>query len=75
MRVSDTGRGIADDVQARLFTPFCSTKPDGRGLGLTIVRVISDRHGFPFSLDSDGEGLEFRIELDAKHASRHPPSS
>jgi nitrogen fixation/metabolism regulation signal transduction histidine kinase len=75
LRVSDTGGGIAADVQARLFTPFFSTKPDGRGLGLTIVREILDRHGFAFSLDNDGEGAEFRIELDAKHASRHPPSS
>jgi nitrogen fixation/metabolism regulation signal transduction histidine kinase len=48
--VENTSSGIEDDVQARLFTPFFSTKADGRGLGLTLVREILTHHKAPFSL-------------------------
>lgn len=48
--VENTSDGIAEDVQARLFTPFFSTKADGRGLGLTLVREILVHHDAPFAL-------------------------
>lgn len=48
--VENTSEGIAEDVQARLFTPFFSTKADGRGLGLTLVREILVHHDAPFAL-------------------------
>ena len=44
VHVSDTGPGLADAVQQRLFEPFFSTKPHGLGMGLTIVRAIVERH-------------------------------
>ena len=44
--VEDTGRGIAPEVQTRIFEPFYSTKGDlGNGLGLYISREIVERHG------------------------------
>ncbi len=46
VRIGDTGPGIPEEIQDRLFTPNFSTKTDGMGLGLTIVRkTISDLHG------------------------------
>ena len=48
--VENTSTGIPEDVQARLFTPFFSTKADGRGLGLTLVREILVHHEARFSL-------------------------
>ena len=48
--VENTSHGIDDEVQARLFTPFFSTKADGRGLGLTLVREILAHHQATFSL-------------------------
>ena len=42
--VYDTGPGLPPDVQPRLFEPFFSTKPQGLGMGLTIVRTIVERH-------------------------------
>lgn len=48
--VENSSTGIEEDVQARLFTPFFSTKADGRGLGLTLVREILMHHDAPFSL-------------------------
>lgn len=48
--IADTGKGIADDDVAQLFSPFFSTKRDGQGIGLTLVREILLNHGFSFSL-------------------------
>jgi hypothetical protein len=39
--VTDSGAGIASDVQPRLFTPFFTTKARGTGLGLATVRRIA----------------------------------
>lgn len=48
--ISDTGTGIKDEQAADLFSPFFSTKKDGQGIGLTLVREILVNHGFEFSL-------------------------
>jgi signal transduction histidine kinase len=42
--VQDSGPGIPADVQARVFEPFFSTKADGLGFGLAVVRSIAERH-------------------------------
>lgn len=64
LTVRDTGPGIPGDVQALLFTPFFSTKRNGRGLGLTLVQEILSAHGFDFSLGTaEGGGAEFRIRF------------
>jgi len=62
LSIKDSGPGIPEDVRSLLFTPFFSTKKNGRGLGLTLVQEILSQHGFEFSLapDEDG-GKEFRV--------------
>lgn len=50
--VEDTGPGLADEVRRNLFAPFYTTKENGQGVGLTVVREILEAHGFEFSLDS-----------------------
>ena len=54
--VSDTGKGIAAEVNDQLFTPFFSTKKDGQGIGLTLVKEILHHHGLHFSLRTVKEG-------------------
>src|SRR5437763_15637245 len=44
LTVADSGAGIADDARDELFTPFFTTKREGRGLGLTIVQEILSNH-------------------------------
>jgi nitrogen fixation/metabolism regulation signal transduction histidine kinase len=62
LTVRDTGKGIPEEVQDRLFTPFFTTKPDGRGIGLTVIREILGGHGFDYTLSgAEGHGAEFRI--------------
>ena len=64
LSVTDTGRDIPDSVRADLFTPFFSTKRNGRGLGLVIVQEILANHGFGYSLENrTGGGAEFRVAL------------
>ncbi len=43
--VADRGRGIADDVAERLFTPFFTTREEGMGLGLSMCRTVVEQHG------------------------------
>lgn len=56
LTIADSGPGFADAARGRLFTPFFSTKRDGRGLGLTVVREILVQHRFEFDLDNAPEG-------------------
>ena len=62
LAIADTGPGIPEDVRPLLFTPFFSTKRDGRGLGLTLIQEILAQHGFDFTLENrEGGGAEFRV--------------
>lgn len=62
LSIQDSGPGIPKDVRSLLFTPFFSTKKNGRGLGLTLVQEILSAHGFEFSLGPGaGGGAEFRV--------------
>ena len=64
LSIRDSGPGISEEVRALLFTPFFSTKRNGRGLGLTLVQEILSAHGFTFSLGpGEGGGAEFRVKL------------
>ena len=56
LRIYDDGKGITLEEQPHLFTPFYSTKKDGQGIGLTLIREILMNHGFSFNLDSTESG-------------------
>jgi len=60
--ITDNGKGITTEQSEQLFTPFFSTKKDGQGIGLTLVREILMNHGFEFSLKTIAEQqTEFTI--------------
>jgi len=62
LEIADTGKGIDKDAEAKLFSPFFSTKPNGQGLGLIFIREVLLKHGFTFSLHTYSDGLtRFRI--------------
>ncbi len=63
--VIDRGPGIADEVAARLFTPFFTTRAEGMGLGLSLCRTVIEQHGgtLDFGPGPGGVGTEFRFTL------------
>jgi CheY-like chemotaxis protein/two-component sensor histidine kinase len=64
LEISDTGRGMSPEIQARVFDPFFSTKSPGRGLGLALVDGIVRRLGGVINLASEpGHGTTFQIWL------------
>ena len=77
--VRDHGSGIPEPLGERLFTPFFTTKTEGLGMGLAIVRSIIESHGgmieaenatgggalFHFTLSAHAPGSETRVEREA----------
>lgn len=55
MDVEDSGVGIAQHELSQIFQPFyrASDRPGGHGVGLTIVRRLADRFGWPLSITSE----------------------
>ncbi|MCO7226034.1 PAS domain-containing sensor histidine kinase [Pleionea sp. CnH1-48] len=50
LKVIDSGEGIAEAMEGRLFTPFTTTKQKGQGIGLIFVREVLEAHGYTYSL-------------------------
>lgn len=64
IQVSDTGSGIATENRGKVFEPFFTTRPNGVGLGLAIVRKTIHDHGGSIALRADsGSGATFIIKL------------
>jgi signal transduction histidine kinase len=62
--IDDRGGGIPEDIRARVFDPFFSTKGEGTGLGLAITRHIVEAHGGSVACEvREGGGTRFRIAL------------
>ncbi|MCX5674861.1 MAG: PAS domain S-box protein [Planctomycetota bacterium] len=72
LSVSDTGRGVPEDIRERIFEPFFTTKPKGKGtgMGLPMVYGIARNHGGWVEVESAvGHGSTFRVYLPS------PPSA
>jgi PAS domain S-box-containing protein len=64
IKVEDTGVGIPEEVQAKIFTPLFTTKPKGQGLGLAVVkRLIEGLNGKITFESKEEKGTSFIIEL------------
>jgi signal transduction histidine kinase len=66
VEIADNGRGIAPELQARVWEPFFSTKPvgEGTGLGLDVVHtIVTQGHGGSLDLDSVPGDTRFTVLL------------
>lgn len=69
--ISDTGMGMDDEVQRRLFTPFFTTKKEGTGLGLlSCKRIVENHRGLIRVTSAPGAGTTFEVLLPLETASR-----
>jgi signal transduction histidine kinase len=67
--VRDYGVGIPDEARDRLFDHFFTTKTEGLGMGLGIVRSIVESHGGTIAAENvEGGGARFHFTLPAKAA-------
>ena len=70
IRISDTGCGIAREIQSKIFEPFFTTKEAGKGtgLGLAIVAQVVEDHQGKIRVESkEGSGTTFAVSLPRLH--------
>ncbi len=73
--ISDTGVGMPRDKVGAMYQPFVRgdiSRRGGHGVGLTIVRRLSDRFGWPVEIDSQ-LGVGTRVEIRFPAARAEPP--
>jgi signal transduction histidine kinase len=77
VEVSDTGTGIPEELLAKIFDPFVSTKARGSGLGLAICRGVADAHRASLRARNNSEwsGSTFTIEFPVPVAAPSPSTA
>jgi signal transduction histidine kinase len=76
IRVEDSGEGVPESAREQVFEPFFTTKPvgSGSGLGLSVVRAVSDEHGgrtiVTRSAALGGACFELRLPVPGERESR-----
>jgi PAS domain S-box-containing protein len=65
INISDSGKGIPDDIKPNIFKQFFTTKPagEGTGLGLDIVKKIIDKHKGTIAVESVPGRTTFMVAL------------
>jgi signal transduction histidine kinase len=64
--VKDTGMGMSEEVRARIFEPYFTTKPEGEGTGLglpTVFGIVQGVKGEVLVESSPGKGTTFTVVL------------
>ena len=77
IRITDNGMGMTEEVQQKLFNPFFTTKPIGKGTGLGLpisYQIVVEKHRGELRCCSvPGRGTQFVIELPIGHSQEDTP--
>jgi signal transduction histidine kinase len=74
--VTDTGHGMDQATQARIFQPFFTTRASGNGLGLATVREIVREHGGAMNVESaPGHGSRFEVWIPSTESPASMPAT
>ncbi|MBH8561679.1 AAA family ATPase [Nostoc sp. CENA67] len=69
--ISDNGFGMKEEVRSKIFNPFFTTKPIGKGTGIGLsisYHIVVEKHGGNIKcISAPGEGTEFVIEIPIQH--------
>ena len=72
LSISDTGEGIAPEIQDKIFEPYFTTKDYGSGIGLTIVyKVVKEHYGDISVSSQEGKGTRFTIAFPIPQREKH----
>lgn len=64
IHVRDNGPGVPEHLRERIFDPFFTSRPDGTGLGLAVVRSVAEAHGGTIQVgDNLPAGASFTLRL------------
>lgn len=76
IEVADNGSGVPNEIKARLFEPYFSTKPEGTGLGLAIVAsIVAEHQAYVRVFDNQPKGARFVLEFPVRSSAvLHPPA-
>jgi signal transduction histidine kinase len=74
LEVCDRGQGISPEARERLFDAFFTTRSQGMGVGLAVVKRVLDDHGFSIEVESAADrGTIFRVRMPIDDAALAPP--
>ncbi|MBD2183160.1 AAA family ATPase [Planktothrix sp. FACHB-1355] len=75
IKIKDNGPGMTEEVRAKLFDAFFTTKPEGKGTGLGLsisYQIVVEKHGGSIEcFSTPGEGTEFAIEIPVRQESQN----
>ena len=64
VRIADSGPGISQELQDKIFNPFFTTKQRGSGVGLAVAKkIVSSHRGSIDVANASGEGAEIIVRL------------
>ncbi|HIK06007.1 MAG TPA: PAS domain S-box protein [Trichormus sp. M33_DOE_039] len=71
IHITDNGMGMSEEIQKKIFNPFFTTKPIGKGTGMGMsisYQIITEKHGGKLEcFSTPGIGTEFIIEIPIRH--------